>query len=81
MAKKIFLIVIISNVDEDIEKLGHSCFAGRNVNSTATLENILTVSYKSEQVFTIQSSNWAFRHIFKAMKAMFRQNSVHKCSY
>ena len=78
---KFFLCVIISNVDEDVEKLGHSCFAGRNVNSTATLENILTVSYKNEHVLTIQSRNWALRHLFKAMKAMFIQNSVCKCSY
>lgn len=39
------------------------CFANGNLTNTATLENILAVSQKTEYVLTIQPSNWTLGHL------------------
>lgn len=51
---------MLPNAGEDVEKLGHSYFAGGNVNWAAAAKNSMAVSYKPKHTLTIQSQSWAF---------------------
>lgn len=48
-------------------------------NGTATLENNLTVSYKTNHVITVQARSCTLGHLLREMKLMFTQKPVREC--
>lgn len=51
---------MLPSAGEDVEKLDLSYIAGGDVNGIATVENSVTMLYKTKHMLTVQSHSWVF---------------------
>lgn len=73
-----YKIPMLPSAGEDVEKLDLSCIAGGDVNGIATVENSVTMLYKTKHMLTIQSHSWVFTQ--EKWKFRFIPKPVHKYS-